>query len=217
MRQVVPERLERAQKVRILNLTEPAWLQPLLSHGHIVEMYLYEVGSQLSPKGDESLLRLELLHSCLLSAKAFFDGLFSTPANTLMISIYTQWAHLIHAIAVLSKLSLLEDADWDLAHARQVLDFVQVVDRVSALTKEFEVEIELPKMFARIVSQMTHLKERYLSRLAILESKAASRSCVVDDTVQVNNLLFHGELFKGLDDFPWQDIIWDWNEFPDPL
>jgi hypothetical protein len=83
----------------------------LMMKFHIVEMYLHEIGFQLSSECDDSFLRIELLYNCLLSAKAFFDAFFSLPGATFITSTYIPWAYLIHALAVLSKLSLLEDAD----------------------------------------------------------------------------------------------------------
>ena len=201
--------LEELRMSASANLNEPAWLNSLLIHGHIVEMYLHEVGFQLSPKGDDSLLRIQLLHSCLLSAKSFFNELFSIPARSFITAMYIPWAHLIHALAVLSKLSLLEDADWDLVYVRQVLDFAQVIDRILALSNELESHITLPDMFARVVSQMTQLKERYLTRFAILEGRAAPLPRLLRDPMQMNDTAFDAELFEGLDEFLWQDIMSD--------
>ena len=209
--------LEELRRSASAKLNEPAWLNSLLIHGHIVEMYLHEVGFQLSLKGDESLLRIQLLHSCLLSAKAFFSELFSIAARSFITAMYVPWAHLIHALAVLSKLSLLEDEHWDLVYVRQVLDFAQIIDRILALCKGLEAQITLPDMFARVVSQMTQLKERDLSRFASLEGRTAPLPCPIGDPMQVNDTTFHAELFEGLDDFLWQDIISDWSAFPGPV
>jgi hypothetical protein len=129
---------------------------------------------------------------------------------------------LINALAVLSKLSLLEDADWDLSHARQVLDFAQVINQVLVLIKELEAQMVQPRdpiridTPARTASQMTQLKERYLSRLAMLEGTAASQSGVQGQSAQVNETRLEGELFEGLDESFWQDIIADWNVSPGP-
>jgi hypothetical protein len=70
-------------------------------------------------------------------------------------------------------------------------------------------------MLARIASQMTQLKERYLSRLAILVGRAASQSGVLDQSAQINDTKLNGELFEGLDEAFWQDIIADLNMSPD--
>ena len=127
----------------------------------------------------------------------------------------------MHALAMLSKLSLLEDSDWDLGHVRQILAFALVIDRVLGLNQELEAQMMRPQnlirhdMFARKASQMTQLKERYLSRLAILEGGVASQPGVVDDPVEANSTLIHGELFEGLDKPFWQDVIADWNAFPE--
>lgn len=190
---------------------------------YIVEMYLYEIGFQPSSKGDDSLLRLELLYSCLLSAKAFFEALFSVPPATFITATYIPTPHLLHALAVLLKLSLLDDADWDLGHVRKTLDFAQVIDRVLVMIKEIEAELPQPRdssridRLARIASQMEQLKERYFSRLAMLEGRGgASRSGAVDASTQAQNLAFDGEPFEGLDESFWQDVIVDWNAFPEP-
>jgi DNA integrity scanning protein DisA with diadenylate cyclase activity len=128
-----------------------------------------------------------------------------------------------HALTVLLKLSLLEDADWDLSRTRRVLDFAQVIDQVLVLNKELELQMIHNQnsihdnMSTRVASQIVQLKERYVGRLAILEGRAASRQAIVNGSVQVNNAMLHGELFDGLDESFWQDIIADWNVFPNPV
>jgi hypothetical protein len=206
------------------SMSDPAGSRSLLMEFYIVEMYLYEIGFQPSSKGDDdSLLRLDLLYSCLLSAKAFFEALFSVPPATFITSTYLSTPHLLHALAVLSKLSLLDDADWDLGHVRQTLDFAQVIDRVLVMIKEIEAELPQPRdssridRLARIASQMEQLKERYFNRLATLERRGgASRSGAVDASTQAQTLAFDDEPFEALDESFWQDVIVDWNAFPEP-
>jgi len=48
-------------------------------------------------------------------------------------------------------------------------------------------------VFIRVASQMMQLKERYVSRLAILEGRATSQPGIVNGSVQVNNTMLHGE------------------------
>jgi hypothetical protein len=162
-------------------------------------MYLHEIGFRVSNIGDRSHLRLGLLYSCLLSAKAFFGELFSIPAATLITSTYVLWAHMRHALTVLSKLSLLEDADWGLSHTRRVLDLAQVIDQVLVLNKELGSHMVHNQnsihdnVFIRVASQIVQLKERYVNRLAILEGRATSQPGIVNGSVQVNNAMLHGE------------------------
>jgi hypothetical protein len=215
--------LQDFRKSSFDSMSDPAGSRSLLMKFYIVEMYLYEIGFQPFSKGDDSLLRLELLYSCLLSAKAFFEALFSVPPATFITATYIPTPHLLHALAVLSKLSLLDDADWDLGHVRKTLDFAQVIDRVLVMIKDIEAELPQPRdpsridRLTRIASQMEQLKERYFSRLATLEGRGgASRPGAVDASTQARNLALDGELFEGLDESFWQDVIVDWNSFPDP-
>lgn len=83
--------LQEFRESASVKVTEPVWSNSLLIHSHIVEMYLHEIGFQVSNMGDGSRLRLELLYRCLLSAKAFFDELFLIPATTLITSTYVVW------------------------------------------------------------------------------------------------------------------------------
>lgn len=203
-------------------MAETGWSTSLRMKFHVVGMYLHEIGFQISNKDDDSLLRPELLYNCLLSSKSFFDTLFSMPATTFITYTYVPWAHLIHALAVLSKLSLLEEPDWDLVQVRQTLDFAVVVDGVLALIKELEAEMIQPRdalrfgMLARIASQMVHLKERYFCRLGILERRLASPPGAISVLTQVQDVGLHDKFFEGLDESFWQDIFVDWNAFPDP-
>jgi hypothetical protein len=84
-----------------------------------------------------------------------------------------------------------------------------VIDQVLVLSRELELQmIHNPSsihdnMFTRVASQIMQPKERYVSRLAILEGKAASQQGIVNGSVQVNNTMLHGELFDGLDESFW--------------
>src|ERR1700734_1757271 len=109
------------------------------------------------------------------------------------------------------------------SHTRRVLDLVQVIDQVLGLNKELGSHMVHNQnsihdnVFIRVASQIMQLKERYVSRLAILEGRATSQPGVVNGSVEVNNTMLHGELFEGLDESFWQDIIADWNVFPNPV
>jgi hypothetical protein len=84
--------LHEFRKSSFSNMSDPEWSMSLLMKFHIVEMYLHEIGFHLSNEGDDSLLRVELLYGCLLSAKAFFEALFSLPAATFITYTFVPWA-----------------------------------------------------------------------------------------------------------------------------
>lgn len=216
-------------------VNDPAWQKSLQMHCCIVETYIHEVGLQLPARASiqysgsslpaepligisdsDSLLRVEILYGGLVALKGFFDHLFSMNAVAWRNHTYVTWAHLIHALAVLSKLSLLQDSDYDLEQARRVLDFAEVLDQLKTLSEHLhQTRAAHTKgstqrsMLTRMASQVVQLKTRYQDKLAGRGSMAPRNDPVgwIDSGEQ-------GGLLDGLDDGFWQDIIDDWNSAP---
>jgi hypothetical protein len=100
-------------------------------HYHSVEISLYEIGlyQSSSPQSTSNLgfQRLEILYMCLQSTKSFFEAFLVVPPTKYSEISFTAFAQLVHSLAVLHKLSLLEDPDWDSEHVRETVSFLNIL------------------------------------------------------------------------------------------
>jgi hypothetical protein len=130
-----------------------------------VEVALYEMSLSRDPKmGGFSVHdfdRLELLYSCLRSAKIFFETLFSIPGNKYDCFSVPLWTQITHSIIVLHSLSSFDHPDWDLASVRREIDFVIVLDTLVERLNLAEGQI-----YRRIAEKTARLKDRLLQRMS---------------------------------------------------
>jgi hypothetical protein len=76
--------------------------------------------------------RLNMLYSCLLSAKRLLDLSISVPASDYLYHSLINNAHIGHGISILLKLTLIEEPGWDLAEVRQTADLPGYFNRLLA-------------------------------------------------------------------------------------
>lgn len=109
-----------ADRVRVLAL--------ILMQNWAVEICLHEVGLLDLQHSDHELWRLESLHECLMAVKTYLSVFDSFSACQWLPMV--AWKQVAHALIVLSKLSLIEAAGWDLNEVRRVLDIPDVLDNI---------------------------------------------------------------------------------------
>ena len=71
-----------------------------------------------------------MLSACIESIRLCLDAFHSIPLFRLFDLPYTTLTLLSHVLVVLSKLTLLQTKDWDHAHAENVLNFTESMDRM---------------------------------------------------------------------------------------
>jgi hypothetical protein len=183
-------------------------------HYHSVEIHLFEIGlSKPHHTGtNESFQRLELLYACLLSAKSYIEVFFLVPtASYYSLSLVT-WIQLSHTLTILCRLLLVNSEGWDVAHARELLDFAAVLKRLFEKFLEAKKIIEdirvvdLEKnVFYQYAQMMQWVKSNYES---IVSSKSLGSQQSVDFSADETMM---GE-FLNLDDAFWQDFVGDWGD-----
>ena len=103
----------------------------ILSHFHIAEMLLYEIGVQdvqataALPATD----RLELLWSCLNATKTFLDIRFAEPISEQPRFICMASFDFVYSLILCLKLMTLNTPGWDLNTVRKHLSFQELVAR----------------------------------------------------------------------------------------
>jgi hypothetical protein len=107
-------------------------------------MYLYEVSlcdwsrhPSPYPTSTTTAQRVETLHQALLATAAFLTTFLSLPTSAYPSFPFITWAQTVHAMHLLSKLSLLTDVPgWDPAHVREVMDFSALQERLATRFEE---------------------------------------------------------------------------------
>jgi hypothetical protein len=195
--------------ILILDITAP-----FLMHYHSVEIHLYEIGlSKPHNKGpDQSFQRLELLYACLLSAKSFVKAFFLIPAVSYYSISFVTWIQLSHTLTILCRLLLVNSEGWDIAHAREVVDFPAILQRLTEkfleakkITEAIRAIDPEKNTFYQYAQMMQWVKLNYES---ILSSESLGSQQSVDFSADEAMM---GD-FLNLDDDFWQDFVGDWGD-----
>ncbi|KAF8246624.1 hypothetical protein K440DRAFT_661906 [Wilcoxina mikolae CBS 423.85] len=107
----------------------------LLMQFYNVEVHLYEIGihdpyhTHASQTENLPLRRLEILYDCLVSIKNYFEVFFTLPYTRYFGFTFVEWTQMSYVLVIISKLSLLQDPGWDLAHVRHMVDVSTVLGR----------------------------------------------------------------------------------------
>jgi hypothetical protein len=149
----LPQKLHQDRKLTLLYLSYRTKLSNsadsnlisalILQHLQSNEIYLYEISlcdwsrhPSAYPTYSTTSQRVETLHQTLLATASFLTTFLSLPICLYSSLPFITWAQTLHAMQVLSKLSLLNDVPgWDLAYVREVMDFSSLMER---LTERFE-------------------------------------------------------------------------------
>ncbi|KAL3425401.1 tRNA processing endoribonuclease [Phlyctema vagabunda] len=100
------------------------------------EVLLFELGFVMAPSLNDLRVggilprRIDILHACLTSIISFFTIFLAASTSQYLGITIINGSHMVHAIAVLSKLSLFEAEDWDPKHVRDTLDLNMILDRL---------------------------------------------------------------------------------------
>ncbi|KAF8542651.1 hypothetical protein BDD12DRAFT_978913 [Trichophaea hybrida] len=107
----------------------------LLMQFYNVEVHLYEIGihdpyhTHAVQTENLPLRRLEILYDCLVSIKNYFEVFFTLPYTRYFGFTFVEWTQMTYVLIIISKLSLLQDPGWDLAHVRHMVDVSTVLGR----------------------------------------------------------------------------------------
>ncbi|KAF7935526.1 hypothetical protein EAE99_002506 [Botrytis elliptica] len=95
----------------------------------IAEINLYEAGlNDADFTTSDSLERLSILNSCLLSVKTFLDDKVTRWIDFSIAAAYTTWVQVGYGILVALKLCTCKADGWDREHARSALNIQPTID-----------------------------------------------------------------------------------------
>jgi hypothetical protein len=183
-------------------------------HYHSAEIRLYEIGLSEPPHTSKnpSFRRLELLYSCLLSTKSLLEAFFMIPSAFYRNLSFITWIHLSDTLAILCRLLLVDVEGWDLAHARELVDFPAILQHLTENFKEAKkiadstrtVEEE-KDTFYQYIQMMQWVKLNYGSRLSTKSMESQQSEGLLGDEAMIGD-------FLNLDDAFWQDFVGDWGD-----
>ena len=189
------------------------------------EIYLYEIALQDSrwstPTHEYAFRRLDVLYSCLLSTKSFFDTLFTIPGSQFLILPFFDVAPMLHALSVLLKLSLAEIDSWDTAEVRRIVDFSAVLQKVTERFDEVRStdpqtahSLQDTSPFSRYVRVLLRVKEWFDAKIVGKSGQAGQPGPDLSSNTeqaaagQTEELMTFG-LFDGLDGAFWPEYMGD--------
>ena len=173
----------------------------LLLHYYSAEVYLYEIGFEGFP-GQASLQRLELLNSCLLSTKSWFDTYFSVYPWLYFNHTFFGLLQVQHALLALYKLSFDSIPGWDTRYVQEVVDLPNVLDMVAQRMEE--------AAEARKINRVPGDGEDFFSILA-LRMRSVKNRCMNRPETHQNapapcDEWTAGDIFGALDGSFWQEL-----------
>jgi hypothetical protein len=183
-------------------------------HYHSVEIHLYEIGLSEPPHSGKnpSFRRLELLYACLLSTKSFLEAYFMIPTASYHNLSFVTWIQLSNTLAILCRLLLVNVEGWDLAHARELVDFPATLQhliekfkdakKIADATRTVEEEKDT---FYQYTQMMQWVKSNYESRLSSNSMEPQQNEDLAADEAMMGH-------FLNLDDAFWQDFVGGWGD-----
>jgi hypothetical protein len=163
----------------------------LLLHYYTMEMWLYQIALDDIPTarfGNNLTTRSNMLSSCLMSTKNFFDHIFTLPTQAYITSPYPMFSLVSHAVAVLSKLHLYVDPSWDRTYASSVIGFATTVDRVCEKMDIGTKAARGPEMVKLFIPHIRVLKDLHEILCAALAEKEREQSVLTPGDFDVRAL-----------------------------
>ena len=182
------------------------------------EVFLYEPSLQnsLFPKGafgDGNAQRLDMLYSSLLSTQKLLDGCLARPASEHFGASVIDLGHLGRGLSSLLKLSLIEEAGWDLTHVRQRANLSYYFTEFSSRMEQIGLEIDriqrapfirsFPTGCARV---MRVVQSWYESKIAETSQTALPEQATVTG---IMDGILNSDQFDYLNDAYWLELMGD--------
>lgn len=194
-------------------------------HTLSAQISLYE--SLLQGEADEPLDKAEAMFKCMDRIDDLMVEMCAQPSRAYPNLPVTWWFGIVHAIAFLGKLSFRQAKAWDLEHVRAKLPFVSFVDRLIdkgrsvALLEEAQDGSPTPiaTRFHFYCEKLTLCKRWYEAKINAEDGGETRDGInvgagdVAGDTtaaIPLDMASLEG-LFEDLDNFMWQDFIFDMN------
>lgn len=159
--------------------------------------------------------KMELLYSCLIAVKAYFNSYFSIPPELYFTLPATVWIQLADTIVVLSMLLLLHANGWDLSHARKLVDLSTILSRLeqnfedaSNAARRIGVVMEDEDMFHAHAVRMRWGRTTYEAKLLSEFSEPQPGAVAPDSENRVNP-----RDFVLYDNSFWQESLVNWDDF----
>jgi hypothetical protein len=162
--------------------------------------------------------RLDMLYCCLMSCQALLNSCLSHATETYSAISVIQLSSMGHGLGSLFRLSLVEQNGWDLQEVRKTVNLFDYFDRLISDFEQAGVLIQqmqpepCRQAFAMGCSKaMRRVKSLYMSRInASGPGQSTPMQQAGPSIVDVDT---NGSPFDWIDDYYWQELIGDGNDF----
>ena len=187
---------------------------------HSAEVFLYEPSVQTPSSpitfGGGNTQRLDMLYACLMASQALLNLCLSQPISSFGSFSMIQLACTGVGLSTLFKLSVVEEAGWDLADVRKTVNisdyFVQLItkfEQAGLAIDENQIEPCNKQSFPSGCSKaMRRVLGFYETRIAATSGVVLSQDQTLPTGMEG---VLNGEQFDWVDDAYWQDLIGDVN------
>lgn len=193
----------------------------MLKNYYSAEIILFEICFYMSPVqrayNPNTLQRIDVLYACLSATKSFFDNYLTSSSSGNIDSVSLVAAgQMVHAIAVLSKLSLFEADDWDLNYVRTTVDLSAILDNLLKRTRKNlggYTQLEQDGGRFEAARKVEMLKIWYDTKLAA-EAQRVEPGCTLSGGTEAGagaGDSLSGNHFDLFGDEFWQGIPGDWD------
>ncbi|RDL40971.1 uncharacterized protein BP5553_00950 [Venustampulla echinocandica] len=190
---------------------------PLLRAYHSAEVYIYQPSIHPSSHGVSfgtgNAQRLELLYACLISCKTLLDLYLALPLSVYYTVSIVELAEMGHGLTALSRLSLVEQPGWDLAHVRKTVNLLDYFGRLISNFEEVGAAIDQSQPEPCRMSLATGCALAMKRVRAVYEAKVAPESEPQPLQEQPGtagmNISMNMEQFDWIDDAYWQELSSD--------
>ena len=187
---------------------------------HSTEVFLYEPALQQSPiavgfvKGEPH--RLDMLHSCLTSAKSLLDLFLAQPLSVYFALSVIELSHIGQSLATIFKLAIVDEPGWDLAYVRKTVNtcdyFERIIsnfDQVGGIIDQSQPEPCRNAFATGCANAMRKIKGVYEARIAAETAQNTSQEQT--NSMGLDGMLNSDQMIDWMDDVYWQELLNDGN------
>ncbi|TVY94178.1 Transcriptional regulator, partial [Lachnellula willkommii] len=160
--------------------------------------------------------RLDMLHSCLTSAKALLDLFLTQPLSVYYTLTSIELSHLGQSMATIFKLSMIDEPGWDLTYVRKTVNPRDYFDRMINNFDQVGTVIDQSQPEPCRISFLTGCANAMRKIRGVYEAKIAAETAQTTSQEQTNSLALDGmlngdQMIDWMDDAYWQDLLNDGN------
>ncbi|KAL2126720.1 hypothetical protein VTI74DRAFT_348 [Chaetomium olivicolor] len=156
----------------------------ILSHISYTELAIQEVAMARSKTGLEpglapDMQRYEAMEGCLSAIRDWFNRHFSIPSYVYIGMTFSYWWNMCHCLLTLSRLSILDDPQWDRRAIRDRIDLLAICDQLKVGFEEVATQRRMDAgstveedNFSKFIKMVRTMRNNWAPELAAAEGNS---------------------------------------------